>query len=170
MDDKPSEELPPFRWNRPALAMTALTGVMLVVPLAGVMYFLSGYLAAPRPAEPPPIPVVSTRPLASALETTAEAQLGGDHVKLDAESELALRLPADQIAVRMTRIAEQARDAGGSALEMPAENPPARRLIISVPDSRRDLLRRAISGEKIDFSAIPAGGRSEILNVTLTPR
>ncbi len=164
MDDE-EEDRPPFRWNWQAGVMVVFTAVMLIVPLAGVMYLLRGYVTAPSPA--PAGAAMNARPLASALENAADAQLGGARVKLDPESGMTLTLPTDQIASRLARIAELARNAGGSALDMPASRAGSRRLLIQVPGSRRELLRRAILGEKIDFTAAPADSDSQMLDVTL---
>jgi hypothetical protein len=49
--------------------------------------------------------------------------------------------------------------------------PPAlARLTIQVPSSRRELLRRAVNGEKIDFAAIPASADTDLVEVRFVKR
>lgn len=169
--DEEKDELPPFRWNWQAAFMVFFTMAALAIPLAGVLWLARGYLenqVAAAHATPSPTPArpVNTQPLESALERASESTLG-NATKLNTENERTLHVAPDQVAARAQRISEQAREAGGSALEMEAAPPTLSRLTIQVPQSRRELLLRAINGEKVDFSAIPASGETDLIEVRL---
>jgi len=169
--DEEKDELPPFRWNWQAAFMVFFTMAALAIPLAGVLWLARGYLenqAAAAHATPSPAPTksVNTQSLESALERASESTLG-NATKLDAENEWIVRVPSDQAAARAQRISGQAREAGGSALEMEATPPALARLTVQVPQSRRELLQRAINGEKVDFSAIPASSETDLIEVRL---
>lgn len=168
--DEEKDELPPFRWNWQAAFMVFFTMAALAIPLAGVLWLARGYLenqVAAAHATPSSTPqAVDTRALAGALERASESTLG-NATKLDVENEWTVRVTPAEAAARAQRIVEQAREAGGSALETEAAPPALARLTIQVPQSRRELLQRAVNGEKIDFSAIPASSETDLIEVRL---
>jgi hypothetical protein len=195
--DEDKDELPPFRWNWQAVFMLFFTMAALAIPLGGIVWFLRGYLYAqqrehtahvaavssqpaatptqmtappapgPIPAATPRKPPVDAAALAQSLEHTAETQMGSETKLEDENSAIHLTLPADQIGPRIERIKQIATSAGGNALEMTPDQPGGGRLMVQVPDSRADLLRRAIQGDKVDFTSIPASPETTLIDIQI---
>ncbi len=175
MSAEPKPERGEFQMSWQVAAILALTMIAMAVPLLGVALLARGYFDARSAASSSPgsASVVASPPataaLTNALERTADQTLGANATAL-LGLEIKLVLPPDQIAARAARISELGRSAGGSGLEIPpAEGESVTRLILHVPKSRMDLLRRAIAGDPVDFSAIPASADGEILQVILSP-
>jgi hypothetical protein len=198
--DEDKDELPPFRWNWQAVFMLFFTMAALAIPFGGIVWFLRGYLyaqqrehaahvaaASPQPATtstqviaaPSPVPIPTATPrkapvdaaaLAQSLEHAAESQLGSETKLEDENATIRLTLPADQIGPRIERIKQIATSAGGNALEMTSDQPGAGRLMVQVPDSRADLLRRAIQGDKVDFTSIPASPETTLIEIQIGKR
>jgi hypothetical protein len=173
-EEKDNDELPPFRWNWQALFMAFFTMAALAIPLAGVLWLARGYLegqVAAAHATPSPAPqAINTHPLEGALERAAESTLGEETKLLGSENEWEIRVAPDEVQARARRVADLARESGGSALEVEAVPPALARLTIQVPSSRRELLRRAVNGEKIDFAAIPASADTDLVEVRFVKR
>jgi hypothetical protein len=170
MDEEKDDKLRPFRWNWQALFMVALTMVALALPLIGVLWFAHDYVEnknhRPSAAATPELQQVNPKQLEDALVRAADSTLGSA-TKLATENEWTLRVPPAEVAARVRRIAELTRAAGGSTLETEAQPPALARLAVQVPQSRRELLWRAINGENIDFSTVPAGTETDLVELRL---
>jgi|GEM_PF-7085725 len=121
----------------------------------------------PVPTTTPQKPPVDAAALAQSLEHAAETQMSSETKLEDENSSIRLTLPADQIGPRIERIKQIATSAGGNALEMAPDQPGAGRLMVQVPDSRADLLRRAIQGDKVDFTSIPASPETSLIDIQI---
>jgi hypothetical protein len=193
--DEDKDELPPFRWNWQAVFMLFFTMAALAIPFGGIVWFLRGYLYAqehaahvaassqpaarptaqasvtpspvPAPTAAPQRPPVDAAALTKSLEHAAESQMGSETRLEDENSSIRLALPADQIGPRIERIKQIATSAGGNALEMTPDQPGGGRLMVQVPDSRADLLRRAIQGDKVDFTSIPASPETTLIDIQI---
>lgn len=168
MEDE-KEDPPPFRWNPQAIFMLFFFMAAMALPLGGVLWFARGYLSAQqRIATPAPeVKTVDTSSLEKGLEKMSDSQFAST-VTLEDGSNLELEVAADDMDARIARIAELAKSAGGSALDM--SEPGAtkvRRVTVQVPQSRMELLKRAIRGDQVDFSAIPAGTATQMLEIDL---
>jgi len=173
MDDDKDEQ-PPFRWNRQAVFMLVLCMFAMALPLGGVVWSLRGYLvakqriAAEATASPTPAkPAVDTVSLEKSLERVSDEQFASTVTLKEDGTSLELTVAPGDMAARAARIGELAKDAGGSALDMSDPEAKSRRLMVQVAASRLDLLKRAIRGERVDFSAIPAGAETQMLEVEL---
>jgi len=169
--DEEKDEQPPFRWNRQAICMVAIFLVAMALPLGGVVWVARDYLSAQqrqaaRAAAPAPV-AVDAASLERGLERVAEAQFASAVSLQDVGAALTLTLAPDDMTARIARIGELAREAGGSALEVGEPGATPRRVRVQVAGSREELLKRAIRGERVDFSAIPAGTATQMLEVEL---
>ncbi len=166
--DEEKEELPPFRWNPQAVFMLFFFMLAMAVPLGGVVWFARGYLSAQqrlaKSGNPPKM--VDTSSLEKGLERMSDAQFAAT-TTVENKDDLELQVASEDIASRIAKIMEIAKEAGGSGLEMSASSKDARRIMIQVPSSRYELLKRAIRGDRVDFSAIPAGPSTQLLEVNL---
>jgi len=154
---------PPFRWNWQAVFMVCFFAVALAIPLAGVILLGNGALA-PRPAKP--AANVDTAALEKGLEKMTDEHFSTT-VTTKIQDGMEIEVAPDDMAARSTRIVEIAGVAGGSALDMSEKGAETRRLMVQAPASRMELLKRAIRGEPVDFSAIPAGTETALLEVEL---
>jgi hypothetical protein len=167
--DEEKDDQPPFRWNPQAVFMLFFFMLAMAVPLMGVAWFARGYLSAAQPhaAAAPAVKSIDTSSLEKGLEQVSNAQFASA-VTVEARDGVELSVLPEDMPARIDRIIEMAKDAGGSGLEMPSSRTDgARRLTIQVPASRYELLKRAIRGERVDFSAIPAGASTQLLEVNL---
>lgn len=168
MDDE-KEEQQPFRWNPQAVFMLFFFMLAMAIPLGGVVWFARGYLAAQQRGEksaPHIAKEVDTSSLEKGLERMSDEQFASS-VTVETKDLVELRVAEGDMASRVARILEITRDAGGSGLEMSAAGQGSRRLMIQVPASRDELLERAIRGDRVDFTAIPAGADTQLLEVDL---
>jgi hypothetical protein len=157
--EEENTEQPPFRWNWQVTVILCLTALALAVPVAGVLLIAKGAL------EPRPAPAIDTSALERGLETVSSAHFSAAGGPLQETIELSVA-PGDA-AARIARIGEIARVAGGSALELSESNAAVRRLMVQVPAARAELFKRAVRGEPVDFSAIPVGAETQLLEITL---
>ncbi len=173
MDDEKDEQ-PPFRWNPQAVFMLFFFMLAMAIPLMGVAWFARGYLSAqqravtlPAPA-PTPAARIDMKTLEKSLERVSDEQFAST-VTLKVGNGVELEVAAEDMNARIARIMELARDAGGSALDMSSSKSDgaARRVMVQVPASRYELLKRAIHGDRVDFSAIPAGTAAQMFEVDL---
>lgn len=164
-DDKQDEELPPFQWNRQAKFMATFFAIALIVPLFGVFFLLRGVLAPHAPVAPP-AQAVDTKPLQRGLEKMSVEKLSST-TQLAGSDTVEIETAAANMGPRIERIAQIAKTAGGSALEMTEAGAMPRRVVVNVPETRADLFKRAIVGDPVDFSAIPAGAETAIVEVIL---
>ena len=160
------EELPPFRWNKQAVFMACFFAAMLALPLLGVAFF-GNYTAPARPAKSPAAEVkVDTDSLQQGLEKMSETRFSSS-VTLENADVVRLEVAKDDMDARIARIGEIAKEAGGGALEMSEAGTSTRRVMANVPRARAELLRRAIRGDRVDFTAIPAGTATEMVQIEL---
>jgi hypothetical protein len=166
--DEEKEDQPPFRWNPQAVFMLFFFMFAMAIPLAGVVWFARGYLSAQQRIEQPATAAktVDTTSLEKGLERMSDTQFAST-VTVEMKDGVELRVIPDDMSSRIARILEIAKEAGGSGLEMSPSDKGTRRVTIQVPASRYELLKRAIRGESVDFSAIPAGATTQLLGVDL---
>ncbi|MGH8047116.1 MAG: hypothetical protein ACREKL_07710 [Chthoniobacterales bacterium] len=162
MDEEENDGQPPFQWNWQAVFMVCFFAIALAIPLAGVVLLGKGYFE-PRPVAKPAAEV-DTKALALGLEKLSDDRFS---TTLDVKNSVVLEVAAGDMNARIQRIAEIARAAGGSALEMSQWGAKSRRVVVTIPASRIELMTRAIRGDSVDFSAIPAGANTDVLEVEL---
>ena len=167
-DDEEPREQPPFRWNWQAMVMLCVFAVAMAVPLAGVFWFARGYLVARQQAVPKPAveKPVDTSSLEKGLEQMSNAQLP-EATSIANDDGISLIVAKEDMGARIARIAEIAKEAGGGAVELSAADAPVRRVMVQAPASRVELLQRAIRGDRVDFSAIPAGASTQMFEINL---
>jgi hypothetical protein len=164
MEDEPDEQ-PSFRWNPQAVFMLFFFMLAMAIPLMGVVWFARGYLSASaKGAKPAPAASANVEPLRAALENVAKTEFGAS-TKLDAEDEISVR--CDDVGPRAARIADLAKQAGGSSLETAGADAGVRRLKIRVPSTRDEMFRQTIAGGTADFSTVPAGPEMKLLDVVV---
>jgi hypothetical protein len=162
--DEEIEPQPPFRWNWQAVFMVCFFAAALAIPLAGVLLLAQGYFE-PRPVAKPAAQVDTTA-LEKGLERMSDAHFS-DTVTTKIQDGIVIEVAHDDMAARIARISEIAKSAGGSALDMSEPGAKSKRLMVQLSASRMELLKRAIRGEPVDFSAIPAGAETQLLEVEL---
>ena len=165
-DDEEPQDQPPFRWNWQAVFMLCFFILAMAIPVAGVLLLAQGYFEPAPVARAAAAPEVDTGSLEKGLERVSETQFA-DVVTISKDEGVELSVAGEDLNPRTARILEIAKEAGGSGLEMGGMGEGAKRVMIQVPASRRGLLRRAILGERVDFSAIPAGAAMQLLEVNL---
>jgi hypothetical protein len=164
MDDEEEQQLPPFRWNKQAVFMVCFFAVALAIPFAGVLMLANGF--SMRQPPPKPEAQVDTTSLVKGLEKMSDEHCSSTALT-KIQDGVEIEVGADDVVARSMRISQTARFAGGSALDMSKQGAKSRRLLVQVPASRMDLFKRAIRGEPVDFSAIPAGAETQLLEVEL---
>lgn len=162
-DESKPQEPPPFRWNPQAVFMALLFLALLAFPLAGVVWTLRDDMKKPSR----PDVVVDTTALEKGLESMTDRHFSPT-VDAAIQDTLTIEVAPADMTARGQRIAEIAKTAGGSALEMSGgDGAGPRRFMVQAPASRMDLFKRAIRGEPVDFAAIPAGSETALLEVEL---
>jgi hypothetical protein len=162
--DEENDPQPPFRWNRQAVFMACFFAVALAIPLGGVFWLALGD-RKPQPVVKPAAEVDTTA-LKEGLERMSDAQFSGT-VTVEVEKGIEIEVASEDMPARIARIAEIAKSAGGSAVDLSEPDAKSRRVMVQIASSRFELLKRAIRGESVDFSAIPAGTATQLLEVEL---